>query len=64
MQRWEYEVKALAAKDGLQEMADGLALYGNDGWELVAVIRSEKELTEPSILAFLKRPHPLAAVME
>lgn len=54
-QRYDYDVKALSIASGIPEMARALQSYGDEGWEVVAVIRAE-ELTEPSVLVFMKRP--------
>ncbi len=58
MKRWEYRVrktdlKSLNQSSFLELEQMRLTEYGEDGWELIAVVPSQKG---ESLLLFLKRP--------
>jgi hypothetical protein len=54
MQHWEYFVAPLLPHNP----ADILNTFGEDGWELVAVLQQPTPQGAVSLVAYLKRPKP------
>ncbi len=53
---WEYNVLFLDTSGEAQSILDNLNEQGVDGWELVAVVPRESEISGHGLVAMFKRP--------